>query len=102
MTQSPEMPERIWAKQTGEFLAGIECGAWADAQMTPEFETAYRRADLPPTDAECLRNEKVQALIEAARKTRGEIDRWVTVNGSTYDQLSAAIAALEQESIRER
>ncbi len=56
-------PERIWADGNAEW----DSGSWGlDKEFDNDIE--YRRADLPPTIAECLRNEKVRALVEAAQK----------------------------------
>ncbi len=55
-----EAPERIFA-----WKSDIGTGAWISAhdEIIRKNETEYRRADLPPTDAECLRNEKVRELV---------------------------------------
>jgi hypothetical protein len=59
-----DAPETIGLIQD-DFLDGI----WAIAHKSEaKRATLYRRADLPPTIAECLRNEKVKALVEAAQK----------------------------------
>jgi hypothetical protein len=51
-----DAPERIYMDPDIKFP---EC----EKQYACDIE--YRRADLPPTDEECLRNEKVRALVEA-------------------------------------
>ena len=80
-----DAPETIGLIQD-DFLDGI----WAIAHKSEaKRATLYRRADLPPTDEECLRNEKVTALVEAASDLALVIDfllQRLTNNGEyTYE-----------------
>jgi hypothetical protein len=52
-----------------------------------EIDTAYSfgadalyRANLPPTDAECLRNEKVRALVGLLKDARSDIAAYIDRN----------------------
>lgn len=109
MTQASEMPERIWARDNGD---------WLSKPFSGDGGTEYRRADLPPTDAECLRNEKVRALVEAARNEREARSMYLStapdrggmhgLKGQRKAALESAqlatafaLAALEQEAGRE-
>ena len=66
-----ESPERIWAWQYNDHETGgkHDCGEWyiEDVGLDGD-EVEYRRANLPPTDEECLLNAKVRALVDAAQK----------------------------------
>jgi hypothetical protein len=53
------------------------------------------RADLPPTDAECLRNEKVRALVEALRFYGGVMPVSFAPGQDGGWKARAALAALE-------
>ena len=64
-------PERIWidtsfidSTRTMPVLAGNLGTAKPDRKLATDVE--YRRADLPPTDAEVMKHPKVKALVEAA------------------------------------
>jgi len=72
-----DAPERIWAWQYSDHETGgkHDCGEWyvGDHGLDGD-EVEYRRADLPPTNEECLRNEKVRALVEAAEMARNRLE----------------------------
>ncbi len=57
-----------------DFLDGI----WAIAHKSEaKRATFYRRADLPPTDEECLRNEKVRALVGLLKDARSDLASYI-------------------------
>jgi hypothetical protein len=75
-----------------------------------EIDTAYSfgadalyRANLPPTDKECLRNEKVRALVEALKDMRRQFspypsedtERWREEH-EACQSADAALAALSE------
>lgn len=112
MTQAPEMPAQIWAYPQGEQSTR---GRWHNVPVQNADAVEYRRADLPPTEAECLRNEKVRALVEAVRNEREARSLYLSTapdrggahgpKGQRKAALEAAqfatvraLAALEQES----
>jgi hypothetical protein len=66
-----DAPKRIFA-----WKSDIGTGAWISAhdEIIRKNETEYRRADLPPTDEECLRNEKVRALVEVLNEFLRTLD----------------------------
>jgi len=61
-----DAPDKIWFTQVGKDIVPkpVRC---------TEHDTEYRRADLPPTDAECLRNEKVRALVGLLKDARSDL-----------------------------
>ncbi len=70
-----EAPERIFA-----WKSDIGTGAWISAhdEIIRKNETEYRRADLPPTDEECLRNEKVKALVGLLEEARSDLVSYIS------------------------
>lgn len=90
MTQAPEMPAQIWAYPQYEQSTR---GRWHNVPVQHADAAEYRRADFPPTDAECLRNEKVRALVEAVKQRC--CDRCLD------GDVEAALAALEHGARRE-
>lgn len=116
MTQSPEMPERIWVRF--DRRGGIVADAEPSLEPTPcvkEAFTEYRRADLPTTAADCLRNEKVQRMQTENERLRLLLARNLVMEFGSAEEgadelggIGAAIAmvedyhaALEQEAGRE-
>jgi hypothetical protein len=85
----------VWHKANGR-LSFVGCPSGE--------EIIYRRADLPPTDEECLRNPKVRALMEALEAAQESIATFMGVHGYPSDsgagdvlqQVSAALAALPE------
>ena len=58
-----DAPETIWA--TGNKTMG----SWNSGKVNPKMaplQTEYRRADLPPTQAQIMADPRVKALVEAA------------------------------------
>lgn len=68
-----DMPERIWARQNSEFLAGIEIGYWAEACIGPDY-SAYVRADLH--EVMVAENKRLREAIERAQQQAdyGQVD----------------------------
>jgi len=67
---------------------------WLDMpSLNPVPRIKYRRADLPPIGAECLRNEKVRALIQEATM----LADWVEyeVGADQPYEIRAALAAMK-------
>jgi len=93
-------PETIWV---GEY------GWQVFAKYRGEGDVEYRRADLPPTDAQIMAHPKVQALVEAVKRHRELSKLWnyATRQGrdlgeeasdavdKAYDDVTAALAAWE-------
>jgi len=92
-----DMPEQInaWAVRVQPLGNDEQAGLWRSA-MKPTNSTEYRRADLPPTDAECLRNEKVRALVEAVRRERNMLCQDMDMQIKASDAVEAALAALPE------
>jgi hypothetical protein len=98
-----DTPERInaWVVRVQPLGNDEQAGLWRSV-MKPTNSTEYRRADLPPTDEECLRNEKVRALVEALEAAQESIATFMGVHGYPNDsgagevlqQVCAALAAL--------
>ena len=92
-------PERIWACTTD-----IEprTAGQAHISSTPDGDaTEYRRADLPPTDAEVMAHPTVKALVEAANDMCliAERDEWhkaMTGRQIILRNLRAALAAIQE------
>ena len=71
-----DAPERIWAWQYNDHETGgkHDCGEWyVEDHGLDGDEVEYRRADLPATDEECLRNEKVRALVGLLKDARSDL-----------------------------
>lgn len=81
MSDTHEMPARIWANAAGLNGRGRLVGAWRDGERL-DFDhycnerlgiTEYRRAGITPTTAEAMRCPEARVLIEAARAALTEI-----------------------------
>jgi hypothetical protein len=94
-----DAPERIWAWQDNDHETGGKhaYGGWyvEDHDLDGD-EVEYRRADLPPTDEECLRNEKVKELVEAL-ETILRIPNSEAAQGIMKCYARAALAALPED-----
>ena len=90
------MPAQIWAYPQGEQSTR---GRWHNVPVQHADAVEYRRADLPPTEAECLRNEKMRGLVEAVKQCRDY--RYDPHIGIKLNLMEEALAALEQEAGRE-
>jgi hypothetical protein len=96
-----ELPERIWAWQYTDYDSGEPQGSgeWylEDVGLDGD-ETEYRRADLPPSDADILAHPKVRGLVEAAQQVRSidEDEFEVIVGYCAYYNLRAALAAMQE------
>lgn len=91
-------PERIWLQLDIENDQPLEDATWYVDQIE-DYDTEYRRADLPPTPAEAMRCHEVMALVEAMRGAIEAIDAAYDGpddNGLYSTRERAAISALEQ------
>jgi len=91
-------PKRIWAfdydlqDETGDWKTWQ---TWTEELPSPFQATEYRRADLPPTDAEVMAHPKVKALVEALEKVKTDLqylEQWVAIQ-----EIDAALAAIKEK-----
>ncbi len=94
-----DAPKTIWVKitrtksNTPEPDFVFANGSLWEVNFDPHYQ--YRRADLPPTDAECLRNEKVRALVEALRYMVNHAEQLERLDGVYWEatEISRAVLA---------
>lgn len=91
-------PARIWLQLDLENDQPLEDATWCVGQIE-DYDTEYRRADLPPTPSEAMRCPEVIALVEALGDIAGGDP---TIDDPEVDAersariARAALAALEQ------
>lgn len=104
-----DAPETIWAQSEkcergGRSLSGVfrttklNNPDWHNRNYYHE-EVEYHRADLPPTPAQIIADPRVQALVEALKNARHELEEYeAELRGETYNspEINAALAALEK------
>ena len=96
-------PKRIWAfdydlqDETGDWKTWQ---TWTEELPSPFQATEYRRADLPPTDAEVLAHPKVKALVEALREYACNCREGVCEGlFDCGDSARAALAAIQEAKL---
>jgi hypothetical protein len=66
-----DAPEKVWIDFAEDCFIDFPPGSsWADR----EDYTPYRRADLPPTDAQIAADPRVRALVETAQWARNRLE----------------------------
>lgn len=101
-----DAPERIWATGNGETGSWNAIEGRMKSHMPDGWQTEYVRADLEatasPSIATPLDDPRVLALVEAAREVKADCiaraDKHgvVPIGRGAWDQLTAALSALEE------
>ena len=87
-----DAPETIWATTSEQGT-----GSWnaeksrMQAHMPPNWQTEYRLASLPVTNAQAFANEKVKALVEALERIAHVSDVY-GVEANAEDQGAGTLA----------
>ena len=90
-----DAPETIWAVHWNTEGAVVN-GAWADTVRHFGGGVEYRRADLPPTQAQIMTDPRVKALVDALERIAHASDIY-GVEANAEDQ-GADVLAYAQKS----
>jgi hypothetical protein len=88
-------PTASWDRRNAPWVKGVFTTYDTSGEHTgPSGKVAYRRADLPPTDAEVMNHPKVKALVDALEKVKTDLqylEQWVAIQ-----EIDAALAAIQE------
>ena len=82
-----DAPETIWADMP-DIFDGM--GFWSEIEGTETI--LYRRADLPPTDAQIAAHPKVRALVSAATRV---VDHYAIVHFGPVGMRTAGMGLMD-------